>query len=92
MALQEPDSAAVNAEFFARDTHSRDVAELDTYRHIAAAIQRELAGVERLLDVGNGGIFGYDTSAIGEIVAVDLFLDRLPPSRFPVNVTPRRGD
>ena len=91
MALQEPDSAAVNAEFFARDKHSRDVAELDTYRHIADAIERELAGVERLLDVGNGGVFMYDTSLIAEVVAVDLFLDRLPRSRFAANVTPRNG-
>lgn len=92
MAGQEPNSAALNAEFFAGDTHARDVAELDTYRLIGAAINRELGGVERLLDVGNGGVFEYDTRLVGEIVAVDLFLDRLPASRFPANVTPRSGD
>ena len=37
-------------------------------------------------------MFEYDTRLVGEIVAVDLFLDRLPASRFPANVTPRSGD
>ncbi len=45
-----------------------------------------------MLDVGNGGVFQYDTGLVERIVAVDLFLDRLPASRFPPNVTPRKGD
>ncbi len=45
-----------------------------------------------MLDVGNGGVFEYDTTSSSEIVAVDLFLDRLPASHFPPNVTPRKGD
>ena len=92
MARQDADSAALNAEFFARDTHGLDVAELDTYLQIGAALNRELAGVERLLDVGNGGVFEYDTRLAREIVAVDLFLEELPAARFPDNVTPRNGD
>ena len=92
MARQEPESAALNAEFFAGEAHGRDVAELDTYLRIGAALNRELVGIRRLLDVGNGGVFEYDTRLVGEIVAVDLFLDRLPASRFPPNVTPRTGD
>lgn len=83
---------AVNAEFFAAGKHARDSARLDTFRLIWEAIDRELGDVERLLDVGNGGVFGYDTSAIREVVAVDLFLDRLPRSHFPANVTPRTGN
>jgi SAM-dependent methyltransferase len=92
VARQDADSAALNAEFFARDTHGLDVAELDTYLRIGAALNRELAGVERLLDVGNGGVFEYNTRVAREIVAVDLFLERLPAARFPDNVTPRDGD
>jgi SAM-dependent methyltransferase len=42
--------------------------------------------------VGNGGVFDYDTTQVGSIVAVDLFLDRLPASHFPENVAPRKGD
>jgi SAM-dependent methyltransferase len=92
MSGQDATSAEQNAEFFARDKHGRDAAELDTYRLIREAITAEVAGAERLLDVGNGGVFEYDTDRVGEIVAVDLFLDRLPDSHFPSNVTARRGD
>ena len=67
-------------------------AELDTYRLIREAVTREVAGTGRLLDVGNGGVFDYDTTQVEEIVAVDLFLDQLPASHFPPNVTPRKGD
>ncbi len=92
MAGQDSISAEQNAEFFAREKHGRDVARLDTYRLIREAVTREVAGCGRLLDVGNGGVFDYDTTQVEEIVAVDLFLDRLPASRFPPNVTARRGD
>jgi SAM-dependent methyltransferase len=92
MRARERDTAALNADFFAAGQHARDSARLDTFQLIWAAIERELGAVERLLDVGNGGVFGYDTAAVGEIVALDLFLDRLPPSRFPANVTLRTGD
>ena len=92
MTGQDAASAERNAEFFARDKHGRDVAELDTYRLIREAITREVSGASRLLDVGNGGVFEYDTDRVEEIVAVDLFLDQLPADHFPPNVTARRGD
>jgi SAM-dependent methyltransferase len=92
MTGQDTTSAEQNAEFFARDKHGRDVAALDTYRLIREAVTREVAGTARLLDVGNGGVFDYDTTQVGEIVAVDLFLDRLPASHFPPNVIARKGD
>lgn len=92
MARQEAASAAHNAEFFAGDKHGRDVAALDTYRLIGKAIEAEIAGLDCMLDVGNGGVFQYATDLVGEIVAVDLFLDSLPPDRFPANVTARTGD
>ena len=92
MARQDATSVQQNAEFFARDKHGRDAAELDTYRNIREALTREVAGTELLLDVGNGGVFEYDTNRVERIVAVDLFLDRLPATHFPPNVTPRRGD
>jgi SAM-dependent methyltransferase len=92
MTGQDTGTAERNAEFFARDKHARDAAKLDSYRLIREAITRELAGTALLLDVGNGGVFEYDTTQVEEIVAVDLFLDQLPESRFPRNVTPRKGD
>ncbi len=92
MAGQRSDSAAQNAEFFARDKHGRDVEQLDTYRLIAEAVTGEVAGTGRLLDVGNGGVFNYDTSVVGEVIAVDLFLDQLPEDGLPPGVTLRKGD
>jgi SAM-dependent methyltransferase len=92
MARQDATSVEQNADFFARDKHGRDAAELDTYRNIREALTREVAATELLLDVGNGGVFEYDTDRVERIVAVDLFLDRLPASHFPPNVTPRTGD
>jgi SAM-dependent methyltransferase len=92
MARQDATSAEQNAEFFARDKHGRDAAELDTYRNIREALTREVAGTKLLLDVGNGGVFEYDTTRVERIVAVDLFLDSLPASHFPPNVTARQGD
>jgi SAM-dependent methyltransferase len=89
---QDDASATQNEEFFARDMYREYVAELDSYHLIHEAVTEEVAGIELLLDVGNGGVFEYDTDRVKEIVAVDLFLDRLPDSRFPANVTARKGD
>ena len=92
MSGQNATSAEQNAEFFARDKHARDAAELDTYQRIREALTREVAGTGRLLDVGNGGVFEYDTTKVREIVAVDLFLDRVPEDQFPENATALKGD
>lgn len=92
MGGQQPDSVTLNAEFFSGDRHARDSAELETYRRIGEAINGELGGIARLLDAGNGGVFQYDTKLVGEIVAVDLFLDQLPAEAFPDNVTAQAGD
>jgi SAM-dependent methyltransferase len=89
---QDAASARQNAEFFAREKHGRDAAELDTYHLIREAITREVAGADELLDVGNGGVFEYDTTQVKRIVAVDLFLDQVAADRFPENVTARKGD
>src|SRR5439155_5787248 len=49
------------------------------------------AGAKRLLDVGNGGVFDYDTSLAEQIVGVDLFLDGRA-SGLDEHITFRRGD
>jgi len=92
MATGDRDTAEVNADFFAGGQHARDSARLDVFRLIWDAIEGEIGGAHRMLDVGNGGIFEYDTSLAREIVAVDLFLDRLAADTFPANVTPQTGD
>ena len=85
-------SAEQNKEFFARETYGQHTATLDGYRNIRSAITGEVSGTDTLLDIGNGGVFEYDTSTVASIVAVDLFLGDLPESQFPSNVTARTGD
>jgi SAM-dependent methyltransferase len=89
---QDAASAAANADYFAGERHGRHATEIDSYRHIREALDREIDGIGTMLDVGNGGVFEYNTSRVGSIVAVDLFLDELPDDHFPPNVTARRGD
>lgn len=89
---QDTASAAKNASYFdANRRYTEHVGALDTYRNIREAVNREIAGAELLLDVGNGGVFDYDTDLAGQIVGVDLFLDDVP-SPAGQNVVLRRGD
>ena len=77
---QSSDSVAANARYFLEhlNEYDRSVAEIDTYATIHRFISRKVAGIERLLDVGNGGVFCYDTASVGSITAIDLFLEDLP--------------
>jgi SAM-dependent methyltransferase len=89
---QDAASAAKNASFFdANERYARRIAALETYRHIRSAINGEIAGARRLLDVGNGGVFDYDTALAEQVVAVDLFLDEFP-SADDGHISLRRGD
>jgi ubiquinone/menaquinone biosynthesis C-methylase UbiE len=88
-------SVSKNSTFFLNelDAYSAGVEHLDTYRFIREAIDEAIAGSGSLLDIGNGGVFDYNTSLAKRIVAVDLFLDSLPKDyRCPENVTLRKGD
>jgi len=90
---QSRSSVDANRRWFAENaSYAEGIARLETYRTIRAAIDEQITGVGRLLDIGNGGVFDYDTSRAREIVAVDLFLDEAPPESGPPNVTFRRGD
>lgn len=88
---QNRDAADKNASFFGDNPkYAGRVARLTTYRNQTALINRELAGIERLIDIGNGGVFEYDTRLIGMITAVDLFPESTAP--LPPNVVFREGD
>lgn len=89
---QSTASVEQNAKFFAHGSYARHAAQLDSHRLMRAVITKEVRGAGRVLDVGNGGVFEYDPAVVEAIVAVDLFLDELPQSHFPPNVTARRGD
>lgn len=91
---QTDKSVAKNISFFRehRDRYDKHVQTLDTYRAIRESVNDALHGIDRLLDIGNGGVFDYDTSVVRSIVTLDLFLDDLPTSlSCPPNVTLRTG-
>jgi SAM-dependent methyltransferase len=91
---QSDTSVAKNISFFRdnRDSYDRMVQQLDTYVAMHHSLNNALRGINRLLDIGNGGVFDYDTSIIPSIVALDLFFDDLPASfSCPANVTLNTG-
>lgn len=64
-----------NAKWFAdNDQYIENQSKLECYRHMKRAVEREVRGSERLLDIGNGGFFNFDTAHAGHVTAVDLFL------------------
>ena len=75
-------SVAANVSYFLEHlSEYRDsVQNIDTYKTLHQFISKEVAGVGELLDIGNGGVFDYDTSQVRSITAVDLFLGELPPN------------
>jgi SAM-dependent methyltransferase len=89
-ATQDPAAAKKNETFFADNAdYARKVATMATYKNIRSAIDREITGVGTIVDIGNGGVFDYDTSLAGAIVAVDL-MDQ-PETQLPANCEYRRG-
>ena len=92
---QTETSQAKNVGFFLNqlDGYASNVGDIDTYQKISKALTIELAGIHHLLDIGNGGVFDYDTSVVGHVTGLDLFLDKLPADRvYPKNVNMERGD
>lgn len=90
---QSEHGRAKNTSFF-RDRlqdYRGSVSTLDSYRNIRNAIDAELKGMGRLLDVGNGGTFDYDITLVRELVAVDLFLEDLPAGTLPPGVQVKNG-
>lgn len=83
-----------NSQFFLEeyDSYKKNIASIDTYSFISAEINKEIGGVSSLLDVGNGGVFDYDTSLVDQITGLDLFLDDLPKDiALPPNVKMIQG-
>lgn len=94
---QTPDSIRANAGYFLNNIkeYEHHVREIDSYAKIHDFISSKVHGVNRLLDVGNGGVFAYDTTGIGEITALDLFLEDLPKELLdryiPTNARAKQG-
>ncbi len=74
-------SVASNVSYFLGhlSEYHASVANIDTYKTLHQFISKEVAGVDELLDIGNGGVFDYETSGVKSITAIDLFLGDLPP-------------
>jgi SAM-dependent methyltransferase len=96
-AAQSEVSAAANAAYFLNniETYRNAVSNIDTYGTINRFISAKVAGVDRLIDIGNGGVFDYDPSKVRFITAVDLFFAGIPPEllhqHFPPNATALQG-
>jgi SAM-dependent methyltransferase len=68
-------TTAQNAAWFdENDLYIATQSKLEHYQHVKRCVEHEIRGVNRLLDVGNGGFFNYDTQMVGHATAVDLFL------------------
>lgn len=90
---QSESSVRENISFFKDnlDMYADCVRNLDTYANIRGFTDEALRGIDRLLDVGNGGTFDYDSRLVREVVAVDLFLEDLVHGEFPPNVSVKNG-
>jgi len=92
---QTPTSAEKNIKYFLGEYeyYKTQIESIDSYTAISLALSEKLQGIQRLLDIGNGGVFDYDTSRVGQITGLDLFLDNLLPtsSQLPPNVKMVQG-
>lgn len=95
---QMPVAREANADHFFRNLndYKNNYSRMASYQAIHREVSAAVAGVDQLLDIGNGGIFNYDTGSVRKITAVDLFLGQIAPALlngyFPSNVIVRAGD
>lgn len=95
--LQSKQSLDANAGYFLKNLSDYDesVRTIDSYRHIHDYVTTKIAGTKRLLDIGNGGVFAYDTTVVQSITAIDLFLGSIPHEllkiHFPANAIATDG-
>ncbi len=62
-----------NIEFFSQNIkYQKAVNSLDTYKILYEIITQYVKKTNRLLDIGHGGSFDYDTSQVNEITGLDL--------------------
>src|SRR5438105_2985848 len=91
---QSDTSIEKNTSFFRdhRHDYNERVQALDTYLNIRAHVDASVRGIDRMLDLGNGGVFDYDASLVGSIVALDLFLEDLHHTEdIPTNAALKNG-
>ena len=75
-----------NILFFSKNrNYQKNINEIDTYKILYDEITDKLKKTKKLLDVGHGGCFDYNTSIIEEIVCLDLD-EMVNPKSLPKNV------
>ena len=75
-----------NYFFHANSQYRKAIETIDTYGNISKEINSQIVGFDNLADIGNGGIFRYDTNLVGKITGIDLFLDNLEELDLPSNI------
>lgn len=73
------------------ERYNNHVQQLDAYMIMRTYINHAIQGIDKLLDIGNGGVFDYDTTLVNHIMGLDLFLDKLSPTKYPSNVSLKQG-
>jgi SAM-dependent methyltransferase len=73
-----------NAGFFAEnDWYQSNQGRLAMYRLIAQSAAQEVTTANRILDIGNGGIFIFPIGHIPRVEAIDIFVDASFSLRYP---------
>ena len=74
-----------NIDFFFNSEYQKNVATIDTYKILYSEITNFIKSSNKLLDIGHGGSFDYDTSKVKEITGLDL--DKMiDVSKLPKNI------
>jgi SAM-dependent methyltransferase len=81
---QDVKSFEKNQHYFSgNEWYKTSQTELELYKFIAMCAAHETEGAERLLDIGNGGVFIYPIDGIEDVEAVDIFVEEDFKRRYP---------
>ena len=80
-----------NISFFDKNSqYQKNIYKIDTYKNIYLEISKKLKGTNKLLDIGHGGTFDYNTKVIHKIVGVDL--SYMNDKKLPKNIKLVKGN
>jgi SAM-dependent methyltransferase len=83
-AGQNEQSLRKNAAFFAENEwYKSNQDRLEIYRLIADSASHEVESSQRLLDIGNGGVFIFPIEHIPHVEAIDVFVEESFSQRYP---------
>jgi cyclopropane fatty-acyl-phospholipid synthase-like methyltransferase len=81
---QNQEALQKNAAFFSdNEWYKSNQSHLETYQLIAKAAAHEVETAERLLDIGNGGVFIFPIEHIAHVEAIDVFVEESFAQRYP---------